>query len=204
MCARFDKALFVGVTPFPCHSFSFRALMFVNEGSFLAFVAISCFAYTGARDVEECVPCSVGGYYIRNVILWVACLCCWTLKMWNGPYARGINLLYVGLSVLAKLLDLTARGGLSTNTNSFGLKTGFFVRVDCNRAYFAFERRSINCQPFALLKANLAKTQSHNRRRNILQDKLNGIADGKLIVFASGGWPASTRLNGDTAMDRWT
>lgn len=121
-------------------------------------------------------------------------VCCCTLIMQYGPSALGINLSYVGLSIVFKLFVLTTSGGLSTDTNSFVLKTGISqTRLSFSYLYH-FCAAVSRLSKFSLIKAGLARRPICNcllgRRdpSSHLRASIRHHCDKEISVFPSLQW----------------
>lgn len=112
------------VTPLALRDFSFGPMMFVLNNCFLAFIGVSFVASIGVRVFRRCERGKIAGIKFRAQFSVMVNVYCCMLIMSYGPSAIESNLLHVGLCVVLKVFVPPATGVLSTNTNSFILKTG--------------------------------------------------------------------------------
>lgn len=177
--------------------------MFVLDDFFLAADRTLIFAYDGVRVVRRCERATIDKYCDQDSdlldghrLLLNSNNAKWSICTWHGHF------LYVGCPS-SLFIVLTATGFLTTYSSSFVLKTGFFVYV-LLVSVLVLLSVAISClSAFSLIRVNFAKRRLGNMRRNMLPEKSEVIADGKVNDFAPSGCLDSTGLNQGTSVDRW-
>lgn len=80
--------------------------------------------YVGGCLTGWCVHCTSIAVVFGMPLSSIFSVCRYTLIMRNVPPDLGISFWYVSISVVINLFELTGSGRLSTNSFSFGFKTG--------------------------------------------------------------------------------